>query len=636
MGLKANGFFFNAELLARASQGDLAISEVKVAHRPRQGGESKVSVLQILPILKALVTFWWAEVAFPQDAAGGVVEIRGKVNRTTHLAGLILGLIAAAVLLPNLSFPFLDPDETRYAEIARGMFETGDYVVPMRAGKAYLDKPPLLYWLTALSYSILGVNEFAARLPVALSGIATVLATYWYGRLLVGTRAAWIAGFLELTCIGFVLAARFVFTDGLLTLFTTAGLLSLFAAIRNAQFRLGFWATGAFCCGLGVQTKGPIAVALCLPPLIAHLWLTGRTAMIKSQHWCLFGFIVAAISLPWFIGVCFREPAFMTEFLFTHHLSRFVSGLSHDEPMWFYIPVLLVTMLPCSILLPAALAVLLRKGTATQLMRTPETGYLILAALWVVGLFSASTCKLPPYILPAIPPLCIIVGTALAALLSQSTMSPFVAYVRRSSPRDVIAILTTAPMILGVVDTALFGGESTDRIPYYGLLTAIGASLLVLTSRGVFKSGPSRWIAAGFYAIALNAFGATNFTGVVALNRFKVPPIVDLCDADLRETTAIVCFSLAHESDAVAFYFPGRNVHAFQVTEASEAVRQLSRQEKSLLLVNRESLATLQKQLPYSVRLVEIGRHEHIVAATFESTSSAQQAFHLDISDATE
>jgi 4-amino-4-deoxy-L-arabinose transferase-like glycosyltransferase len=94
----------------------------------------------------------------------------------------VLLLTAAPLLFLNLYYPLLEPDENRNAQIALEMFQSGDYVVPTRIGDPYLYKPPLLFWLISASYGLFGVNEWAARLPIALAALFTVAMTYWLGR----------------------------------------------------------------------------------------------------------------------------------------------------------------------------------------------------------------------------------------------------------------------------------------------------------------------------------------------------------------------------------------------------------------------------------------------------------------------
>src|SRR5439155_9997210 len=122
--------------------------------------------------------------------------------RLRSLALLIV--LPAVVLYPRLDFRLLEPDEGRYAEIAREMLVRGDWVVPHLQGEPYLDKPPLLYWLVVLSYKAFGVHDWAARVVPALAVHGTILLTYLFGRRLLGERAAFRGAILLTLAPGLV------------------------------------------------------------------------------------------------------------------------------------------------------------------------------------------------------------------------------------------------------------------------------------------------------------------------------------------------------------------------------------------------------------------------------------------------
>ncbi|HTI52038.1 MAG TPA: glycosyltransferase [Planctomycetaceae bacterium] len=610
-GLEADGFFFNAELLTRARQAGLTVAEVGVTHRPRQGGTSKVSIRHILPVLKTLLGFWWSKVLFSQpperDPAAPPVPAWKLLAATT-----LLGLLAALTILPKLSYPLLDPDETRYAEIAREMLDSGNLLVPTRQGTPYLDKPPLLYWLTAASYSLFGTNEFSARFVTALAAIGTVLCTFWIGRTLVGLRAAWLGAFLQLMCIGFILSGRFLFMDSLLTLFTTISLLAGYAACRRGTFRPGLWALAAVSCGLGTLTKGPVAAVLCVPPLFAACWLTSAQNPLRLRHWLAYAGIAVGISLPWFVAVAVRQPQYFAEFIITHHLERFVRGLSHEEPSWFYIPILLIGMLPCSILFPAVVTFFCR-GDDLKRYRTWDIGYLLLFAVWTFGLFSLSSCKLPPYILPAVPALCLVVGTALAAIFRGGQPQWFLAYVRENSPRDLAIVLCLGSPVLATIDHLLLSASSASRTSGYLALVVLGLALIAAFSRRLILQPRVRWGAVAVYALVVLSFGVKDFTPAVAVQRCKVSPVLQFCSREVAQSTPIVCYSLNQEEDAFAFYFNRQRVRSFQWNQVDDAIAALQGSPQALLFADSRNLELLRPQIPHSLRLVELGRYEHIV-----------------------
>jgi dolichol-phosphate mannosyltransferase len=608
-GLDAEGFFFNAELLARARQAGLTVAEIGVTHRPRQGGTSKVSIAHVFPVLKTLLSFWWSQILFTCPTSP---EAAAPHPLWKSLAGAaILGAIAAVAVLPNLSYPLLDPDETRYAEIAKEMVESGNLLVPTRQGLPYLDKPPLLYWLTAGSFHLFGINEFAARFVTAMAAVGTVLGMFWIGRVLVGLRAAWLGAFLQIMCIGFILSGRFLFMDSLLTFFTTLSLLAGYAACRGGVFRPGYWVVAAVACGLGTLTKGPVAPALCLPPLLASCWLTSTGNPLRLRHWVTYLGIVAGIAVPWFVVMAVRQPQHFYEFIWTHHIERFVSGLSHEEPLWFYIPILLIGMAPCSILIPAAIAFFARSEEARR-YRTWDVGYLLLFAGWTLGLFSLASCKLPPYILPVIPALCLVIGTALAVILGSAPRQRFLAYVRANSPRDLCAILTLGSPVVATIDVMLLGEGAGTRFGGYLTLTIVGILMVVALSRGLPRVIPVRWGLAAVYGLFVLSYGVKDFTPAIAIQRCKVSPILQFCSTEIAQSTPIVCYSLKQEEDAFAFYFNRQRVQAFNWDDIHRTVAALKGAPQALLFANSETVPLLLAKLPPTIQLVELGRYEHI------------------------
>ncbi|MSR58117.1 MAG: glycosyltransferase [Planctomycetaceae bacterium] len=620
-GLEAEGFFFNAELLARAHQAGLRVAEVGVTHRPRAAGESKVSIGHVLPVLRTLIVFWWSQVMFSRPVSHRAAAERPNRQKLV-LGTLFLALAAALVILPKLTYPLLDPDESRYAQIAREMLDSGDLVIPTRHGKPYLDKPPLLYWLTTASYATFGVSEIAARLVASLAAIGTVLCTFWIGRYLVGLRAAWIGAFLQVNCVGIMLCGRFLFMDSLLTLFTTVSLLAGYAACRGGKFRLIPWVCAAIACGLGTLTKGPVAPVLCLPPLWLSCWLTQGGAPLRWRHWAGYAAIAGAVAVPWFVLMAIQEPQAFVDFIWTHHFDRFVSGLSHEEPFWFYVPVLLVAMLPVSIMIPAVFTFLARVGSAARPYRTWDVGYLLLFSAWTLALFSASSCKLPPYILPIIPAMCLVFGTTLAAILSGKTNHPFLAYVRQNSPRDVIGILCFGPLILAIVDYCLLGEQSRIRFVDYAILMTIGVLLFVALKRNHLLRTKTRWGAGAIYGMLVLSYGTMEFTSAIATNRCKVTPVEEFCRDEIQHAMPIVCISLAHEEDAFKFYFHGLEVRAYQWDQMDDAIAAMHDAPRTLVFVDVYEIERLQQRLSSDLRFVELGRHEHIVVGKTEPFSS--------------
>ena len=410
--------------------------------------------------------------ALPQSLLGwfpylfGSVLFTGSPDPDCRIRWLSLGivlLLPTAILYPSRGFHLLEPDEGRYAQIPREMLQNGEWVVPTLQGEPYLDKPPLMYWLVALSYRVLGVSPESARLVPALCVHLTILAVYLLGRRSIGERASFWAAVLLAVAPGYVSIARLLLLDGLLVLFVTLSVLCGFEAVRTGRLKLGWWVAAAIASGLGFLTKGPISEVLLFVPLWAFGWLCGTrsdsgtnsscvshqcndgrehtwegeapaeprhlharqeprppvTPMIPPGkvrwfHYALFFAVVVAVNMPWYVAIYLREPAFLKHFFWEHNVLRFVRPFDHLQPVWYYAPILLGGLLPGTILLAAYAWKLATGGPDAAATRSPAGGFWLLAGGWCVFFFSCSGSKLPTYVLPAYPFLCLAVGEFVA------------------------------------------------------------------------------------------------------------------------------------------------------------------------------------------------------------------------------
>ncbi len=352
--------------------------------------------------LPGWLPYLWGRVLFP-----GVAD---PLTRVRLLSLLCVLLLPAALLYPCREFLLLEPDEGRYAQIPKEMHDRDEWVVPTLQGEAYLDKPPLMYWLVRLSYAAFGVSESSARLVPALCVHLTILAVYLIGRRSLGERAAFWAAMLLTVAPGYLGVARLLLLDGLLTLCVTTSVLCGFEAVRTGKLKLGWWVASAFCSGLGFLTKGPIAEVLLFPPLLAFAFLNRSTARVGIPKLFLFAAIVLGVSTPWYVAIYLRQPEFLKYFFWEHNVMRFLQPFDHLQPIWYYVPILLGGFLPGVILAVPYL----RSFLAPSFQRSQAGGFWLLAGLWCVFFFSCSGSKLPTYILPAFPPLCLALGEFVA------------------------------------------------------------------------------------------------------------------------------------------------------------------------------------------------------------------------------
>ena len=358
------------------------------------------------------------EAATPAPAAGNFG--RGAVALFAVFA------LAAFVFFLNLgTYGLWEPDEARYAEIAREMLATRDFIVPHLNYVSYIEKPPLLYWLTALSMSTLGVNEFAARLPNALAALLGVIATFVFALRAFDRRRAILAAAVLTTSGLYAVMAQVLTTDMLLAATVAVALFAFYLHWREG----GRWCWLLYAAaGIAVLAKGPVGAAIPLLAGTAFLWWERELKGALRRFHAFAGFaLIAAIALPWFIAITLREPGFFDFYFIGEHFRRFFEpSYSHGEPIYYYVPVIAAGMLPWTIVIPLL--------PWRSLAPNPARRFCMIASAVIVALFSLASAKLIPYILPALPPLAVIIADAIATFADHRTAANAAAPRERKAP----------------------------------------------------------------------------------------------------------------------------------------------------------------------------------------------------------
>ena len=314
------------------------------------------------------------------------------------------------------SLPLIDVDEPVYGQVGKEMARAGGagWLTPHNGGQLWFDKPPLFYWLTALSMRCFGVSEFAARLPSALLAMGLVATTYALARRAFpdAPRAALWAGFALATCVQFFLLARAAVTDMTLAVTLTLALYALYVWTTTHQ---GRWiALAGLMTGLAALTKGPVALVLIGVQTIAYLCLTRQAGRLLSPAlWGGFA-LCLVVALPWFLAMIrLHGPLFISGFLEANNITRYLQA-EHQatSPIWYFVPTLLIFFFPWSLALPGALVLAWRRLRDDWRERSSVSPALFLG-LWVTLVFvffSASQSKLITYIFPLYPAAAVLVG----------------------------------------------------------------------------------------------------------------------------------------------------------------------------------------------------------------------------------
>lgn len=351
--------------------------------------------------------------------------------KTTHFYALI-SLILGSRLISMTFFPLVETSEPRYAEIARLMLVTNDWITPwFLPDVPFWGKPPLSFWAQAWSFKMFGINEFAVRLPSWLATLISVGLIYKLASTQFGQRAGQLTVLIFGSCTLVFVGSGAVITDPFFALATTWAMVAYVMAQSHPHWawRYGFFAALA----LGLLTKGPLVGVLVAGPLLAG-FLCHRQARsgFMTMPW-ISGFILMLIlSLPWYILAELKTPGFLNYFLVGEHFYRFVDpgwagdlyGSAHREPkgkIWIDFG---VAALPWSLV---ALAVLLRKvgsptGRAriTSTVRDPVRFYLMSWALFSPLFFTLSGNILWTYAWPALPAFSILLALSLEETFERS------------------------------------------------------------------------------------------------------------------------------------------------------------------------------------------------------------------------
>jgi 4-amino-4-deoxy-L-arabinose transferase-like glycosyltransferase len=268
------------------------------------------------------------------EAAARLPRNGGRVSRGLRWELTVL-LFAAAIFLSGILSPpsLMDDVDSTQAQIARTMLESGDWVTARLDGVAYLEKAPLKHWMTAVSFAIFGVRDWAARLPLALAAIALAWVVFRFGRWAFSERAGYYAGLVTTTVVGLFLFTRIVIPDVMVTLTVTLAMWGLLRALDEDEPRPRLWAyTTAASLAAGVLLKGLIGIVFPLGAGFFYLLFTRR--LFSRETWRrLYPFsgvlLFVAIAAPWHVLATLRNPPY---FDFTMH-----SGPGEYRGFfWFY------------------------------------------------------------------------------------------------------------------------------------------------------------------------------------------------------------------------------------------------------------------------------------------------------------
>jgi 4-amino-4-deoxy-L-arabinose transferase-like glycosyltransferase len=484
------------------------------------------------------------------------------------ISGLWVLFICWLAFFWNLgNIGLIDETEPLFAEASRQMVVTGDWVTPYFNGATRFDKPPLVYWLMAIGFETIGVNEWAVRLPSALSAIAlTVLGFFTIRRfgypnpavvpdpsadaapeLPETDRQRWLAAWIGAALIALnaqtLVWARTGVSDMLLSGCMGTALFAFFwgyAQPDRPRVQARWYLALYILLSLAVLAKGP--VGLVIPGLIIGgflLFVGSLKTVLREMRLVRGGLLFLVLTLPWYVLVIQANgQAYINSFFGYHNIERFTSVVNnHAAPWFFYFLVVLLGFAPWSLYLPVAIA-RLRFWQRQHWQQQPRAAHLgIFALVWfatIFGFFTIAVTKLPSYVLPLMPAAAILIGLLWSDQMARQRLQ------RGVRISAVVNLVFLAVLAAAVLHSANWMGDDPampglpDAVRQAGILTWGSAVWAIATVTGAFlllrRQGRWLWL--------------VNFLAFSAFIIFTVMPASFLMDAQrqlpLRQLAATI------------------------------------------------------------------------------------------------
>ena len=459
-----------------------------------------------------------------------------------------LWLAIAVLWFGSLSFRDLaGTDEGRYAEIAREMAQTGDFVTPRLNDLKYFEKPALQYWMTALAFKAFGESEFVARLWPGLCGFLSVLMVWYTARRLWGRDAGHYAALTTVSMVWMLGVSHVITVDMSVSFFLTVSLCSFLIAQTEttpAPERRGWmllvWAAMAG----AMLSKGLIGAVIPGAVLVFYslIYRDWKTWPRMEPLWGPVLFL--ALSAPWFIAVSMRNPEFARFFFIHEHFERFTTTEHHRVGAWYYfLPILIGGLLPWTSLLPALTRHAAKRESGNGFQ---PNGVLLVWCGFIFLFFSLSGSKLPGYILPMFPALGLLLGRYLAQA------APAVLRVH--------ALILMALWMAALIYLPFFAQTGSDSTPMEfnrqaaGWIAAAALASLVLAglAAGSAKRGGKE------LSVVQLALGGVLFGAIIMAGYQVYSPLVSAKNAALAIATYVKAdtevFSVQRYEQGLPFY----------------------------------------------------------------------------------
>jgi 4-amino-4-deoxy-L-arabinose transferase-like glycosyltransferase len=421
-------------------------------------------------------------------------------------------------------------DEPRYAQVAREMLNRRDYVTPILYGKPWLEKPALYYWRAMFAFREFGVHDWSARIPSASFAFVLVTLIFLHMRRF-RPGGQLDAALMTASCAGILSFARGASTDMQMAAPFCIGMLGWYAWYETDK---KFWLFDLyFFNGAATLAKGPVAPFLAFAIIFAFAALRREWSVLRRTIWIPGIVLYLAMVLPWYIAVTKRNPQFLRVFFLEHNLERFATNIyEHEQPIWYYLVVMLLALLPWTVVAIRALVDAAIESVNEWRARLAKNRYvsharwgdafpefLVLWTLFPIVFFSLSESKLPGYILPSIPPLTILTGDYLNRLCgAQKGIRPWLLLLHALLTGFTVTMVLLLPWLI----FHAAGGMPPTRVMISAIVTGIATVMLILVVVGRFGVKRLRIATmAPLVVLVFFLFGVGPFFGLPAVSETK-------------------------------------------------------------------------------------------------------------------
>ena len=493
-----------------------------------------------------------------------------KVSAHDAALAVLAASLVFVVLFWRLGTPtFWDPDEAHYAETTREMIATADWSAPFYNEQPFFDKPVLFHQLQGTAMRLVRDPEFGARLVPAIAALGLVAITLWFGAVTISWDVGVVAALMLAACPGVFGLARYAILDTVFTMFMFSGAACLAVSALRDRPRLQW--LGYVAIGLGVQTKGPIALVLCG---VTMLLLIACSADLRRRllglHWALGLAVIAAVSSWWFIYMYVRfKDGFVNGYILDENVRLFAASRFANQPGYtFYVQILAGALLPWTGLLIGRLIDDVRarlRGEALDGVETMLWGWTVA----VVGFFTLSTFKLDHYVFPAAPALCLLCARAWSDLRTDPRPG------RHSATR--VGFYLIGPLLAAVGAACAYFLSARLALPPGAVvvpaaLMIVGA--IVTAGTIVRRARPPRvpWLVTG--ALIATYAGVILFVLPAFEQQKVVPDVARWVAARAQPADRIASFRLNRWNPAYRFYVGRHTAFLEDATEAAAFFRQ--------------------------------------------------------------